>query len=59
MTREAERLKWQKKAELCRAYGLIQGITHAIKCWENFNKDGLIKVLEEVEEILKKHTGGK
>jgi len=48
-----------KKVELCRAYGLIQGITEAIKCWEDFNKQGLIKVLEEVEEILKKHTGVK
>jgi len=59
MTREAERLKWQKKFELNRAYGLIKGITYTIKNCEDFNKEGLVKGLEEVEEILKKHMGGK
>jgi hypothetical protein len=59
MTREQERLKWQKKAELCKAYGLIKGITEGIKAFDNYNKQGLISALEEVREILKKHVGEK
>lgn len=59
MTREAERLKWQKRFELNRAYGLINGITYTIKNCEDFNKERFVKVLEEVEEILKKHAGEK
>lgn len=34
-------------------------ITYGIKNCEDFNKEGLVKGLEEVEEILKKHTGEK
>lgn len=32
---------------------------YSIKNCEDFNKEGLVKGLEEVEEILKKHTGEK
>ncbi len=59
MTREQERLKWQKKAELNRAYGIIKGITEGVKGFDDYNKQGLISALEEVREILKKHVGEK
>jgi hypothetical protein len=57
MTREQERLDRQKKAKLNRGCDLIQEITHAIKFCENIHREGLIKKLEEVGEILKKHVG--
>ena len=59
MTREKERLQWQRKTELTKAYGLIEGLTQGIKAWEDFNKAGLVSVLEEVKDILAKHVGVK
>ena len=59
MTREKERLQWQKKTELTRAYGLIEGVTEGIKAWEDFDKAGLVSVLEEIKDILAKQVGVK
>ena len=55
MSREKDRLMFEKKVELSRAYGLIKGILSGIKLCDDFNKAGLIFSLEEVESILAKH----
>ena len=55
MTREKERLRYKKTIELMRAYGLIKGVLGGIKGFEDYSKEGLISVLEEVEGILKEH----
>ena len=55
MTRERERLRYKKTIELMRAYGLIKGVLGGIKGFEDYNKEGLISVLEEVEGILNEH----
>lgn len=59
MTKEQERLKFEKKLDLTRAYGLVKGILGVIKSCDGHDKAGLILVLEEVEEILKKQAGVK
>ena len=59
-TREKERLRWEKKTKLARAYGLIQGLLVGIDCCkEEINHEGLKNVLVEVRDILKQLGGGK
>jgi len=55
MTRERERLRYKKTIALMRAYGLIRGVLGGIKGFEDYSKEGVISVLEEVEGILKEH----
>jgi len=55
MTRERERLRYKKTIELMRAYGLIRGVLGGIKGFEDYSKEGVISVLEEVEGILNEH----
>ena len=54
MTREKERLKFEKKTDLNRVYGLVSGLLLGLKVIPNSDKAGLVSVLEEVKEILSK-----
>jgi hypothetical protein len=56
MTREQDRLKFQKKANLNRAYGIILGLIEGIQTMPNHNKEGLIKALEEVRDIIEEYS---
>ena len=55
LTRERERLQWQKKTDLTRAYGLIRGLLTGINCFgEEINNEGLKGILIEVVDILER-----
>lgn len=41
----------KQKSDLARAIGLTQGILH-IRDWKDFDKKGLIIILEEIDNIL-------
>lgn len=56
-TRERERLQWQKKQDLCRIHGLIQGLLIGLNLFgEEANQQGLKNALVEVKNILEKYV---
>lgn len=59
-TRERERLQWEKKQKLSRAYGLIEGLIGGISYFKkDINHEGLKSVLVEVRDILEQLGGRK
>lgn len=57
MTREQDRLRFEKKLELTRAYGLAKGALEVMKSCENPNREGIASVFEEIKQILGRQIG--
>lgn len=53
MTREQERIKFAKKQELAKGYGLVCGLIAALKTVEK--NEEIVKALEELKEVLEKN----